>query len=192
MQFNFIGCGDAFGSGGRFNTCFHVTGDKANLLIDCGATSLVALKRAGIGLNEIRTILITHFHADHFGGIPPLVLAAQFSSRRIGPLAIVGPVGLEARFQQAMETAYAGSSGIPLRFDLECIEIAGNSTTEHDGMRISAFPVDHGDPGGTLSRIPGGSRGQDHRLFRRYPVDGKPRRCRSQRRPLCVRGLLPG
>ena len=38
----FVGCGDAFGSGGRFNTCFHVTGERANFLIDCGASSLIA------------------------------------------------------------------------------------------------------------------------------------------------------
>ncbi|MGN6116884.1 MAG: MBL fold metallo-hydrolase, partial [Nitrobacter sp.] len=52
MQVRFIGCGDAFGSGGRFNTCFHVTGDRTNLLIDCGASSLVALKRSNIALDD--------------------------------------------------------------------------------------------------------------------------------------------
>ena len=41
----FVGCGDAFGSGGRFNTCFHVSGERINFLIDCGASSLPALKR---------------------------------------------------------------------------------------------------------------------------------------------------
>ncbi len=48
MQLQFVGCGDALGSGGRFNTCFHVTGERANFLIDCGASSLLALKRLGI------------------------------------------------------------------------------------------------------------------------------------------------
>ena len=37
MQVRFVGCGDALGSGGRFNTCFHFTGERVNFLIDCGA-----------------------------------------------------------------------------------------------------------------------------------------------------------
>ena len=42
MQLRFVGCGDAFGSGGRLNTCFHVSGREANFLIDCGASALPA------------------------------------------------------------------------------------------------------------------------------------------------------
>ena len=53
MQVRFIGCGDAFGSGGRFNTCFHVTGGGASFLIDCGASSLIAMKRFGLDRNGI-------------------------------------------------------------------------------------------------------------------------------------------
>ena len=94
MQLQFIGCGDAFGSGGRFNTCFHVTGRQSNFLIDCGASSLVALKRAGVALNDIDAILFTHFHADHFGDLPPFMLDAQFFSKRTSPLTIAGPHGL--------------------------------------------------------------------------------------------------
>ena len=48
MQLQFIGTGDAFGSGGRFNTCLHVIGGGANFLLDCGASSLIAMKRLGI------------------------------------------------------------------------------------------------------------------------------------------------
>ncbi|MBV1689213.1 MBL fold metallo-hydrolase [Novosphingobium sp. G106] len=70
LELQFIGCGDAFGSGGRFNTCFHLTGERTNLLIDCGASSLVAMKQLGTDRNAIQTIVVTHFHADHFGGIP--------------------------------------------------------------------------------------------------------------------------
>jgi len=48
MHLQFVGCGDAFGSGGRGNTCFHVSGERVNFLIDCGASSLPALKRFGV------------------------------------------------------------------------------------------------------------------------------------------------
>ncbi len=74
MQLRFVGCGDAFGSGGRANTCFHVTGNAVNFLIDCGASSLPALKSCGIVRNDIELILITHFHGDHFAGLPIFLL----------------------------------------------------------------------------------------------------------------------
>ena len=96
MQLRFVGCGDALGSGGRFNTCFHVTGASVNFLIDCGASSLPALKRLGIARDDIDLILITHFHGDHFGGLPFLLLDAQFT-RRSRPLVIAGPQGIEAK-----------------------------------------------------------------------------------------------
>ena len=98
MQVQFVGCGDAFGSGGRQNTCFHVTGNSVNCLIDCGASALPALKRYGITRNDIDLILITHFHGDHFAGLPFLLLDAQFS-RRSRPLVIAGPEGIETRLE---------------------------------------------------------------------------------------------
>ncbi len=148
MRFQFIGCGDAFGSGGRFNTCFHVTGNASNFLIDCGATSVVALKRYGIALNDIQTILITHFHADHFGGLPPFMLDAQFFSKRSTPLTIVGPHELRTAFEQAMETAFPGSSRTVPKFDLQLIELTERDLTTVGALAITPFLVDHGKPGG--------------------------------------------
>ncbi|HTP91366.1 MAG TPA: MBL fold metallo-hydrolase, partial [Xanthobacteraceae bacterium] len=55
MRLQFVGCGDAFGSGGRFNTCFHLVGDRINALIDCGASSLVALNKFAIERNAVDT-----------------------------------------------------------------------------------------------------------------------------------------
>ena len=93
MQLQFVGCGDALGSGGRSNTCFHVTGAGVNFLIDCGASSLAALKRLEIAHDETDLVLITHFHGDHFGGLPFLLLDAQFT-RRTRPLVIAVPEGI--------------------------------------------------------------------------------------------------
>src|SRR6202165_718007 len=117
MQLQFVGCGDALGSGGRYNTCFHVTGAGVNFLIDCGASSLPALKGLGIARDEIDLILITHFHGDHFAGLPFLLLDAQFT-RRTRPLFIAGPEGIEVRLTQVMEAAIEYSSNTTHRFDL--------------------------------------------------------------------------
>jgi ribonuclease BN (tRNA processing enzyme) len=96
MQLRFIGCGDALGSGGRANACFRVAGSNVNFLIDCGASSLPALKRFDVISDSIDLILITHFHGDHFGGLPFFLLDAQFT-RRTRPLVIAGPHGIETR-----------------------------------------------------------------------------------------------
>ena len=68
----FAGSGDAFGSGGRLQACIHLSADaNTGVLLDCGATSLIALARQGIDANTIATVFVSHMHVDHFGGIPP-------------------------------------------------------------------------------------------------------------------------
>lgn len=148
LRLQFVGCGDAFGSGGRFNTCFHLTGAGTNLLIDCGASSLIAMKTLGIDRNAIDAILITHFHADHFGGLPFFMLDAQFTSRRSRPLSVIGPPGLDAWYRRVMETAFPGSSATTPGFDLRLIEIRPGETLAVGGARARAFQALHGPPGG--------------------------------------------
>src|SRR5215212_4543910 len=92
----FLGSGDAFGSGGRLQTCILLEADGGRVLLDCGASSLIALKRFGVDPGLIDAVLITHLHGDHFGGLPFLVLDAQFS-RRERPLVVAGPPGGEER-----------------------------------------------------------------------------------------------
>lgn len=148
LSLQFVGCGDAFGSGGRFNTCFHLTGERTNLLIDCGASSLVAMKALGIDRNAITTIVVTHFHADHFGGVPFFMLDAQFFSKRREPLTIIGPVGLEQWYERVMETAFPGSAGAARKFDLSLVEIEAGRSAAVDGVTVRAYQALHGPPGG--------------------------------------------
>lgn len=82
MQLQVLGCGDAFGSGGRFNTCFHLAGSAGTILIDCGASALIAMRRFGVEPNRIDTVFLTHLHGDHFGGLPWLILDGQLVSGR--------------------------------------------------------------------------------------------------------------
>ena len=147
MQVRFVGCGDAFGSGGRYNTCFHVTGAQTNFLIDCGASSLPALKRLGIAREEIDLILITHFHGDHFAGLPFLLLDAQFS-RRTRPLVVAGPQGIEARLKQVMEALFERSSGTRQRFELSVVALAPEESRSFGDVRVTPYLVVHGESGG--------------------------------------------
>jgi ribonuclease BN (tRNA processing enzyme) len=147
MQLQFVGCGDALGSGGRYNTCFHVTGDRVNFLIDCGASSLPALKRLDIARDDIDLILITHFHGDHFGGLPFLLLDAQFT-RRTRPLTIAGPEGIETRLPQLMEVMFEHSSKTKQRFELSVVALKPKEKRSFGAISVTPFPVIHGESGG--------------------------------------------
>jgi ribonuclease BN (tRNA processing enzyme) len=147
MQLRFVGCGDALGSGGRSNTCFHVTGESVNFLIDCGASSLPALKRLDIAREAIDLVLITHFHGDHFAGLPFLLLDAQFT-RRTRPLVIAGPEGIEARLTQVMEALFENSSKTRQRFELSVVALRPEETRSFGAVDVTPYPVVHGESGG--------------------------------------------
>lgn len=147
MHLQFVGSGDAFGSGGRFNTCFHVAGERANFLIDCGASSLVGLKRFGIARDAIDTILISHFHGDHFGGVPYFVLDAHFG-KRTRPLTIAGPPGIESWYERALEAAFEHFSSIKLAFDLKLVTLPERAASKIGPLQVTPFPVMHGNSGG--------------------------------------------
>ncbi|WP_322515438.1 MBL fold metallo-hydrolase [Rhodopseudomonas palustris] len=159
MQLRFVGCGDALGSGGRLNTCFHVSGESVNFLIDCGATSLPALKRYGISRDALDLILITHFHGDHFGGLPFLLLDAKFAKRK-RPLVIAGPPGIDIRLTRLMEALFEHSSATKPTFDLQVITLEPAVPRSFGAVTVTPFPVVHGDSGGPFYayRIEAGGR----------------------------------
>jgi ribonuclease BN (tRNA processing enzyme) len=143
MDIQFLGSGDAFGSGGRFNTCIHVTSEAGAFLIDCGALSLIAMRKFGIDPNSIGAIVISHLHGDHFGGLPFLLLDAQFYSARRTPLTLVGPPGLRDRLALAMEVFFPGSSGTARKFTTETIEMEAGKEVSINGVRAVAALVQH-------------------------------------------------
>lgn len=148
MKVTVIGSGDAFGSGGRFNACLRIEAGAEQLLLDCGATSLVALNRAGIDRNSLSTLLFTHFHGDHFGGLPAFLLEAQFVARRSRPLTIAGPKGVEQRARQMIETDFPGASGNAWRFPIAYVEITPGAPATLAGIAVEAFPMRHDERAG--------------------------------------------
>ncbi len=95
------------------------------LLVDCGATSLVALRQQGLDPAEVDGVVVSHLHGDHFGGIPFLILHCQFAGR-VRPLTIAGPVGVRERVVAAMEALFPGSAAVERRFETRFVEIPGD------------------------------------------------------------------
>jgi len=123
LSIRFLGSGDAFGSGGRLQACIFVDSGDHGFLMDCGASSLIAMKRSGVNSTDVDTILITHLHGDHFGGIPFFILDSQLISRRTKPLTIAGPPGIKERILSAMEIMFPGSSRTESRYHIEYVEL---------------------------------------------------------------------
>jgi ribonuclease BN (tRNA processing enzyme) len=143
MRLTVIGSGDAFGSGGRFNTSFRLETGGRTYLIDCGASTLVALKAQGIDPNTIDAVILTHLHGDHFGGIPFLMLDAQYMSRRERPLLFAGPPGTAERIPAAMEAFFPRSSATKWRFPYSVMEIPVGEPTDVLGLNVVSAEVIH-------------------------------------------------
>ncbi len=108
-------------------------GDR--LLFDCGEGTQRQLVRS-VGLAEMDSIFITHFHADHWLGLPGMLKSFALRDRE-QPLAIYGPPGLK-RLMEETRFIY----GRP-PYELSVVELEPAETVEHDGYVVAAIPVRH-------------------------------------------------
>ncbi len=109
----FLGTGDAFSAGGRFQAAYLLQNAGSTLLIDCGSGVLASLKRNELAAAPIDTVLLSHFHGDHFAGLPFLLLHYVYVEPRTKPLRIVGPPEVEGRVMQLYRAMYADSACQP-------------------------------------------------------------------------------
>lgn len=138
-----IGCGDAYASGGQLQTCFHLKTDGTNMLIDCGATSLHGLKNHGVDPDQIDTILISHLHGDHYGGIPFFLMDAAVRKRQ-KKLTIITPETGEARINALLQLLYPGSDKTS-DLNLEYMAYEAFQPINLKGINIEAFTVVHSE-----------------------------------------------
>lgn len=138
-----VGSGDAFNSGGRLHTCFHVDTGATRFLIDCGATALAGIRRLGLDVNAIDTVFISHLHGDHFAGLIWLRMYCEFVTKRASPLTIVGPPGLEQRIRAAGEVLFPGTMAMRTSYEVRFVEIAKESRTVVGEAAVTAFEVSH-------------------------------------------------
>lgn len=139
----FVGSGDSFGSGGRFQTCIVVDGPRCRFAIDFGTSSLIALAQQGIEHNSLDAILLTHLHGDHCGGVPFLLIDAMLAARRTRPLTIAGPRGLRVRLDAIREVLFPGSHVMTPKFPIEWIEMEPGRTHRVLDLAVTPEPARH-------------------------------------------------
>jgi ribonuclease Z len=131
----FAGTGGSVPSARRGLPALLVRRGGDRLLFDCGEGTQRQLLRS-VGLLDLDSVFLTHFHADHWLGLPGML--RSFALReRTQPLTIYGPPGL-AELMRAMHLVYGR-----LSYELAFIELQPAETVERDGYVIAAIPVRH-------------------------------------------------
>ena len=121
----------------RWLTSCYIRCDGMAVLIDCGEGTQIALKEQGLSFKNIDAVLFTHYHADHTGGLPGMLLSMG-KAGRTEPLDLYGPDGLENLVRGVMYIAHR----IPFELRLHIID--GRETGFTLGkLQIKAFEVYH-------------------------------------------------
>lgn len=136
----FLGTSGSVPTAKRAPTSLLVRRGGERWLIDCGEGTQRQLLRSGIGLVELREVFLTHFHADHYLGLPGMLKTFALRGREL-PLAVHGPPGLVDLFE-GLRRIFGR-----LTYRLELHELRPGDVLERGDCRIVTFPVDHGIPG---------------------------------------------
>jgi len=107
------------------------------LLFDCGEGTQRQLLRSDVGLVELRDVFVTHFHADHYLGLPGMLKTFALRGREL-PLTVHGPPGL-GELLGALRRIFGR-----LTYEVDTVELAPGDGLDRDGYRIEAFAVEHG------------------------------------------------
>jgi ribonuclease BN (tRNA processing enzyme) len=143
MKLTVVGSGDAFGSGGRFMSAYLIDTDEGAVLLDCGATTTVALARVGRDPNTIPTIVISHLHGDHYAGLIWIYVQALYAVKRTAPLDVYGPPGIEQRFIATAELLFPGCTKVERGFTLTFHELYAGQPATVGPLHVVAFDVEH-------------------------------------------------
>lgn len=137
-----LGSGDAFGSGGRMNTSFFIRHAGKGILLDCGSTTLVALKKVGRSSLDIDVLLISHLHGDHIGGIPFILTERQVKGHEKQGLTLIGPKGMENVVRSITLPLFPGIYE-NLRFPVRFMEFETGDVIDEPDFVLSTFSARH-------------------------------------------------
>lgn len=142
MYVKCLGSGDAFGSGGKLNSSFYIRTSSTSLLVDCGVSTPIALKKERLTAAELDLIVISHLHGDHFGGLPFILCEVIAGWKRNKLLTIVGPEGTREKTLQVLEAFFPGmvlSSDHNIKFETYATE----KMIQFGDVQITPYPAVH-------------------------------------------------
>lgn len=143
VRVTILGCGDAFGAGGRLHSAYLVEAPGATFLVDCGPTVLQSLKRVDIDPDRVDFVLLSHLHGDHFGGVPFLFMEYKYVTPRRRPFTVYGPPGTGERTQRLFEALYEKPAHEPLPYPVVYEDLTPGTARTVGGVRILPFEVKH-------------------------------------------------
>ena len=108
------------------------------LLFDCAEGTQRQLQRSTVGLPDLEEIFLSHFHADHFLGLPGMLKTFALRGREGVPLTVYGPPGLKELFSRLRP--FLGR----LPYPLTLVELGPGEELERGEYRIETFALDHG------------------------------------------------
>ena len=142
IELLFLGSGNAFTPGRAFGS-FLVDG---RILFEATPTTLPAINKLGIPLNDIQYLFISHFHADHCFGLPFIFLDHYFITKRKRPLTIIGPKGLKKFSNNLVDLAFPDTRKHHSKnFPVEFLEVSPGMEYSLRGMTFKAHKMFHGD-----------------------------------------------
>ena len=132
-----LGCGGMMPLPWRHLTSMIARLNGSSILIDCGEGTQIALRKKGWSFKPIDVICFTHFHGDHIGGLPGLLLTMG-NAERTEPLTLIGPKGLT----RVVNSLRVIAPELP--FEIRYIEIEEpQQEFQLNGYRLKAFRVNH-------------------------------------------------
>jgi ribonuclease Z len=131
----FLGTGGSVPSARRATACVLIRSGGSRILVDAGEGAQRQMINS-TGLVQVDDIYVTHFHADHYLGLPGLLKTYDLLERQ-KPLRIIGPPGLIGLFE-ALGRIFGR-----LRYEVELVELEPGEAIEHDGFEMRTFGVDH-------------------------------------------------
>ena len=141
MELTFLGTGAAFAPN-AYNASILV---DRTILLDAGAPLTVHLPKAGVSLDAPRSVLLSHFHADHTFGLAWLMLGRVLENEHTPSLTVYGPAGTTEYLRTLLDFAW-GEEMRHLSWDrlqLTVRELNGGDVFEVEGSRAIAYPMQH-------------------------------------------------